>query len=139
MLGSLLSLVGIFCVLGLFLWLHDGDERELRWLDRDVCVRGVPSALTLPVLVPMRALQRRGDGPVVVPGRVWGKAQLASVRVYAPQDDPLAGLAGRHRGAHLAGMHFNVRPARRPVGFLSTLLAPLRAPEPALSSCAPGD
>ncbi|MFN3624566.1 MAG: PAS domain S-box protein [Hyphomicrobium sp.] len=30
MLGSLVSLVGIFCVLGLFLWLHDGDEREAR-------------------------------------------------------------------------------------------------------------
>lgn len=30
MLGSLLSLVGIFCVLGLLLWLHDRDEREAR-------------------------------------------------------------------------------------------------------------
>lgn len=30
MLGSLLSLAGIFCVLGLLLWLHDGDEREAR-------------------------------------------------------------------------------------------------------------
>lgn len=30
MLGSLLSLVGIFCLLALFLWLHDGDEREAR-------------------------------------------------------------------------------------------------------------
>ncbi|MFA5899254.1 MAG: PAS domain S-box protein [Hyphomicrobium sp.] len=30
MLGSLLSLAGIFCVLGLLLWLLDGDEREAR-------------------------------------------------------------------------------------------------------------
>lgn len=30
MLGSLLSLAGIFCVLGLMLWLHDADEREAR-------------------------------------------------------------------------------------------------------------
>jgi len=125
--------------LGRLLWSHDGDERELRWVDRDICVRGVPSSLALPMLMPMRALQRRGDGPVVIPGRVWGRAHFASVRVYAPQDDPLVALAGRHRGAHLAGMHFNVRPARRPVGFTSTLLAPLQAPEPALSSCAPGD
>lgn len=30
MLGSLVSLAGIFCVLGLLLWLHDGDERAAR-------------------------------------------------------------------------------------------------------------
>ena len=98
-----------------------------------------PSVLVLPVLVPMRALQRRGDGPVVVPGRVWGRAHAAAVHVYAPAGDPLAPLGGRHRGVHLAGMHFRVKPARRPVGFSSTLLAPLRAPEPALSLSAPGD
>lgn len=119
--------------LGRLLWSHDGDERELRWSDRDVCVRGVPGSLVLPFLVPMRALQRRGDGPVVVPGRVRGRARMATVTVYAPAEDQLSCLAGSHRGAHLAGMHFTVRPARRPVGFSSTLLAPLRAPEPALS------
>ena len=32
-----------------------------------------------------------------------------------------------------------VRPARHPIGLASTLLAPLRAPEPALSWSAPGD
>lgn len=30
MLSSLLSLAGIFCVLGLLLWLHEGDERDAR-------------------------------------------------------------------------------------------------------------
>jgi hypothetical protein len=124
---------------GRLLWAHDGDARELRWADRDICVRGTPRSFVLPFLVTLRALQRRGDGPVVVPGRVRGRAHLATVSVYAPQEDPLAGLAGEHRGAHIAGMHFTVKPARQPVGFSSTLLAPLRAPEPALSSCAPGD
>ena len=28
--------------LGRLAWTHDGDERELRWLDRDICVRCVP-------------------------------------------------------------------------------------------------
>lgn len=119
--------------LGRLVWSHDGDERELRWVDRDVCVRGVPRSIVLPFLVPMRALQRRGDGPVVVPGRIRGRARLADVSVYAPAEDELSCIAGRHRGVHLAGMHFTVRPARQPVGFSSTLLAPLRAPEPALS------
>lgn len=125
--------------LGRLLWRHDGDDRELRWVDRDICVRGTPRAFVLPVLVPMRSLQRRVDSPVVVPGRLRGRARVASVSVYAPRDDPLAGIAGEHRGLFLSSMHFTVKPARRPVGFTSTLLAPLRAPEPALSSYAPGD
>ncbi|MCU1485703.1 MAG: hypothetical protein JWN67_2449 [Actinomycetia bacterium] len=125
--------------LGKLLWVQDGDERELRWVDRDLCVRGVPGRFVLPFLVPMRSLQHRADGPVVVPARLRGRARPASVTVYAPQDDPLAGLAGTHRGVHIASMKFVVRPARHPVGFASTLLAPLRAPEPALVSSAPGD
>jgi hypothetical protein len=125
--------------LGKLLWRQDGDERELRWVDRDICVRGTPSKVVLPLLVPMRALQRRADGPVVVPARLRGKGRIASVNVYVPQDDLLAPLAGTHRGLHVAGMRFTVRPARHPVGFASTLLAPLRAPEPALSWSAPGD
>ncbi|MCU1375344.1 MAG: hypothetical protein JWO68_2630 [Actinomycetia bacterium] len=125
--------------LGKLLWRHDGDERELRWVDRDICVRGTPTKFVLPLLVPMRALQRRADGPVVVPARLRGKGRIASVNVYVPQDDPLVALAGTHRGVHVAGMRFTVRPARHPVGFASTLLAPLRAPEPALSWSAPGD
>jgi hypothetical protein len=125
--------------LGRLLWRHDGDERELRWVERDLCVRGVPGRLVLPFLVPMRSLQRRADGPVVVPARLRGRARTASVVVYAPQDDPLSGLAGTHRGLHLSSMKYVVRPARHPVGIASTLLAPLRAPEPALVSSAPGD
>jgi hypothetical protein len=126
--------------LGRLLWTQDGEERELRWLDRDICVRGVPGRFVVPALVPMRALQRRGDGPVVVPGVVRGRARFAAVHVYAPSSDPFSVLVGAHRGVHLQGLRFTVRPARRPVGFASTLLAPSRAPEPALLSwSAPGD
>lgn len=125
--------------LGRLLWRQDGDERELRWVDRDICLRGVPSRFVLPMLVHMRALQRRADGPVVVPTRIRGRARPAVVHVYVPKDDPLAGLAGAHRGIHVAGMRFLVKPARHPVGLTSTLRAPLRAPEPALSLRLPGD
>ena len=124
---------------GRLLWATDGDERELRWVDRDICVRGTPSRRLPPFIVPLRALQHRVDGPVVVPGRMTGRARLANVTVYVPQDDALAALNGRHRGALVNGVRLSIRPARKPVGFASTLLAPLRAPEPALSSLLPGD
>lgn len=120
--------------LGTLTWDRDGDERQLRWAERQLVVRGIPTALRAPVLVPVRALQRRGDGPVVVPGRLRGLARYAHVEVETPFDDPLIALAGRHRGFTVDGMRFVVRPARQPFGLTSTLRAPLHAPEPALSS-----
>lgn len=123
--------------LGTLVWDVDGDERELRWSEREIVVRGVASAFRLPVLVPVRALQRRDDGPVVVPGRLRGIARLARVELGAPDDDALAPLAGNHRGVMVAGMRFVIRPARSPFGLTSTLRAPLHPPpEPALS-CPP--
>jgi hypothetical protein len=116
--------------LGSLVWDADGDERSLRWVERGVAVRGTPGRVMLPGLVPVRALQRRADGPVVVPGRVRGRAHLAPVSVEAPDGDALAPLVGRHRGVHVASMRFTVRPARAPVGFYSSLRAPLRAPMP---------
>ena len=123
--------------LGTLAWDRDGDERQLRWAERQLVVRGIPTALRSPVLVPVRALQRRGDGPVVVPGRLRGLARYAHVEVETPHDDPLAALAGRHRGCTVDSMRFVVRPARQPFGLTSTLRAPLHAPEPALSSTLP--
>lgn len=122
---------------GTLTWERDGDVRELRWVERDLVVRGTPTALRAPVLVPVRALQRRGDGPVVVPGRLRGLARYAHVDVEAPEGDALAALGGPHRGCTVDSMRFVVRPARRPFGFTSTLRAPLHAPEPALSSPLP--
>lgn len=124
--------------LGSLVWNSDGAERELRWVERDVVIRGRVMGLPLPMLLPVRTVQRRGDGPVVVPGRLRGRARPASVEVDAPEDDALFPLAGRHPGLHVAGMHLMVRPARQPVGLASTLRAPLRAPEPALCWDAPG-
>jgi hypothetical protein len=123
--------------LGTLVWDRNGSERELRWVERGVAVRGVPGRLRLPALVPVRALQRRTDGPVVVPGRLRGIARPARVTVTAPTGDPLAPIDGVHRGVTVDGMRFVVRPARHPFGFTSSLRAPLVAPEPALSSPLP--
>ena len=139
--------------LGRLTWWRDGDGASLRWDDRAIDVRAEPgrhagrfrrlgslaglSGLRLPFLVPMRSLQRRTDGPVVVPGHVRGIARLAHVDLVVPDDDPLAWLAGRHRGLVVSGARVLLRPARRPTGLFSTFRAPLRAAEPALSI--PGD
>lgn len=124
--------------LGQLVWDADGEHRELQWVDRGVTVRGTATRLTVPFMLPLRALQRRADGPVVVPGRLRGWGRAGSVWLDADADDPLAPLAGRHRGAHVGGLRFVARPARVPIGLNATLLAPLRAPEPALSCATPG-
>ncbi|MGH9223221.1 MAG: acetoacetate decarboxylase family protein [Acidimicrobiales bacterium] len=125
--------------LGTLHWESDGEERSLTWEERTVRVRAVPSGPAMPVVLPMRALQRRADGMVVVPGRLRGRARVARVEVEAVEGDALAGLAGAHRGLLVAGLHLKVDPARHPMGLTATFRAPLRAPEPALSWGDPGD
>ena len=119
--------------LGTLAWLEEGDERVLRWEERSIVVRATPVGPPLPVLLPLRALQRRADGLVSVRGYARGRGRVARVEVTAPEEDALAGLAGRHKGLVVSGMRLVVNPARRPVGLTATLRAPLRAPEPALS------
>ena len=119
--------------LGTLVWLDEGDDRVLRWEERNIVVRASPFGPPLPVLLPLRALQRRADGLVSVRGHARGRGRVAHVEVDVPADDPLAGLAGRHKGLMVAGLRLVVNPARRPVGLTATLRAPLRAPEPALT------
>ena len=119
--------------LGTLHWEVSGDERSLTWEERKVQVRAVPGGPSLPVLVPMRALQRRADGMVLVPGRLRGLARLSRVEIETRDDDPLAGLAGPHRGLVISGLKLVVDPARHPRGLTASLRAPLRAAEPALS------
>lgn len=125
--------------LGTLSWMRvaAGEERVLRWDEREVEVRGVPTRFRIPALVPLRALQRRTDGPVVVPGRLRGLARLAKVTVSVPPDDPLGALGGDHLGVVVDSLRFVVKPARHPFGLTSSLRAPLHAPEPALSSPVP--
>ena len=120
--------------LGRLSWSSDGDERELVWEDRGVVVRARPVGPPIPVLVPMRSVQRRGDGPVLVPRRLAGLMRFARVSVKAPGDDALAPLAGDHRGAIVSAARLRLRPARRPSGLLSSLRAPSQAPEAARRS-----
>ena len=119
--------------LGTLVWLDEGDDRVLRWEERDIVVRASPTGPPLPVLVPLRALQRRADGLVSVRGHLRGRGRMAHLQVDVPADDELAGLAGRHLGLMVSGMRLVMNAARRPVGLAATLRAPLRAPEPALS------
>ena len=115
-------------------WSTDGDERRMEWFERGIAITGVPTGPHVPAFVPLRNLQRRADGPVVVPARLWGRARVGRVTIETTADDALRALAGRHRGLIVDGMRFVVAPARLPSGLTSTLLAPLRAPEPALSN-----
>ncbi|MDQ4069500.1 MAG: acetoacetate decarboxylase family protein [Actinomycetota bacterium] len=119
--------------LGTLVWLDEDDDRVLRWEERHIVVRASPVGPPLPVLLPLRALQRRADGLVSVRGYAKGRGRIARVEVTAPDDDGLSALVGPHRGLLVSGMRLVVNPARRPVGLSATLRAPLRAPEPALS------
>lgn len=118
--------------LGTLTWRVDGDQRTLHWAEADLTVSGRCTRARLPFLVPVRSLQRRADGPVVVPGRLRGRASLTGVTVTVGGRHDLVRLAGTHPGLHVAGMRFSVRPARHPAGWASSLRAPLRAPEPVL-------
>ena len=119
--------------LGSLVWEFEGNERELRWVERGIAVRGRPGSAVFPLLLPFRNLQRRADGPVVIPARVRGKAHLGRVQIHVGENDPLVWLAGSHRGAVVSGVHHVLDPARLPAGLASTLRAPLTAPEPAMS------
>jgi hypothetical protein len=118
--------------LGRLFWCSHDDERELVWEDRDLVVRGIARGFRVPLATPTRTLQQRGDGPVVVPGRTWGRLRLARVTVQVFPGDDLAWLSGRHPGVLVSGLHQVVREARHPSGLTATLRAPSRAPEPVL-------
>lgn len=119
--------------LGALGWRADGDERELTWVDRGVVVRGRARGPKVPMVVPRRDLQHRGDGPVLVPGRMWGLWRLATVTLDVPTEDRLAVLAGRHPGGHVGGVHRVVREARTPIGLLAPLRPPVASAEPLLT------
>ena len=123
---------GIPAELGTLSWFQRDEERRLSWEGRDVSVSVVPHGPRFPLVLPLRSLQERGDGPVVVPGRIGGIARFGPVTAAVPPEQDLAWVAGRHRGVLVTGLQQIVREARQPVGLRATLLAPLRAPEPVL-------
>jgi hypothetical protein len=115
-------------------WSVDGDERVVRWEDGGVVLRAAPYGVRVPVVARVRSVQRRGDGPVMVPRRLLSMGRLARTVVNVPSEDPeLAWLAGPHGGLVLSSARVVMRPARHPLGLLSSFRAPLRAAEPGLS------
>ena len=113
-------------------WSAADDQIRLEWRDRDIVVVGASRGAPLPFVLPMRALQRRTDGPVVVPVRSWGRVRFARVAVEVPADDDLAWLQGGHGAIRMSGLRLRINPARVPAGLLGSLRAPLRAAEPGL-------
>ena len=72
-------------------WEVDGHTRALVWPSRGFSMRGEPKGVPLPWLVPVRALQRRSDGCMIVPGHQRGRARFARVVIEAKPDDLLDG------------------------------------------------
>jgi hypothetical protein len=119
--------------LGTLSWAAVDAGVELVWKERDVVVTSRPYGRRgLPALVPMRSLQRRADGPVVVPGRIrgWARPARVTVAVHGGPEDPLSAYAGEHWGLQVRGLHLRMDAARTPAGLLSSLRAPLQVPEP---------
>ena len=131
---------GLPATVGPLTWSPKGHERVLRCEEPGIEVRGLPVGPTFPAIVPVRSVQRRSDGPVVLPRRFLSLVRLARTTVaVADSADghagvPLHGLAGVHPGAVMAGARILARPARHPAGLWSSLRAPLAAPEPALTT-----
>lgn len=135
---------------GSMVWEVDGAARVLRCAPLGLTVRGTPVGPALPAVVPVRSVQRRSDGPVVVPRRFVALVRLARTEVdwAAPPDrvverlesgrgddvnELLSSLLGSHPGAVMSGVRIIARPARHPAGLWSSLRAPLTVPEPAMS------
>lgn len=113
-------------------WWADGDERVMRCEEPEIEVRGIPVGPRFPAIVPVRSVQRRPDGPVVLPRRFLALVRLSRT-VVSTGPSALSAIAGSHPGAVMAGMRVVTRPARHPTGIWSSLRAPLAAPDPAMA------
>ena len=126
---------GLPTELGALRWESAGDERALCWEERGLALRARAHGAAWPAILPLPALQWRGDGAAVLTRRVRGRARLARCQVEVASGDDLAWLAGAHRGVALAGLAVVASAARRPAGLLSSVPWPERraggAAEPA--------
>ena len=98
--------------LGTLTWTVDGACRSLRWEERAFEVAGEARGPALPVWAPVRSLQQRDDGLVLVPGRLRASARPGLVTIRPREGDPLAALGGSRPGAVLSGLRLLVDPAR---------------------------
>lgn len=117
--------------LGTLHWNTRNGCRKLEWEDRGIDVTAEVKGRPLPVLLPLRSVQQRSDGPVIVPTRLRSLVRRSRVELtVADSTDPLASIAGRHMGFVLSGMVIHRNAARRAFGWFATLRAPLRSAEP---------
>lgn len=116
-------------------WWADGDERVMRCEEPGLEVRGIPVGPRFPAIVPVRSVQRRADGPIVVPRRFLALVRLSRTVVSAGPSF-LDGVGGSHPGAVMSGVRIVARPARHPTGIWSTLRAPRPAMDPATAVAA---
>ncbi len=136
---------GLPATVGPLSWHRDGAIRILRCDEPGVEIRGEPVLPPMPIVVPVRSVQRRSDGPVLLPRRFVGLVRLSRTTVVLDahhehdgvEGGPLSGLGGMHPGAVMSGVRILARPARHPAGLWSSLRAPLHAPEPAFARVAP--
>jgi len=110
--------------LGSLRWLALGPQRTLAWSERNLEVRAEVRPGAGPFTKALRGLQRRGDGPVVVPARLSGWIRRAHLEIEVGPDDDLAALTGPRRGWVISGRSLVLEPSRHPSGLLRTLLAP---------------
>jgi hypothetical protein len=145
--------------LGKLRWSTSAARIVVSWLDAGLELDvAAPGRLRVPVALPARTLQRRADGPVVLPRWLRGFVRPARLTVAFAAADAAAGpgpaptigtaaaaatttelawLTGSHRGVVVSSMRVAAAPARQPTGLLSSLRAPhptTGAAEPALTS-----
>ncbi len=120
--------------LGSLRWWSEAGVRSVVWAERDIQVRATIKGRPLPLLFPVSSLQARAGGPVVVPSRFQSLVRRSSIEVIITDpDDPLAPLAGRHRGFTLSGLAMHRRAVKRATGWLNPLRGVLKAPEPGVA------
>lgn len=116
--------------LGSLVWSTDANVRSVIWDERQMEVRASVASRPMPILLPLRVIQRRGDGAVVIPTRLKALAYRSRVEVALKAGDPLFSIGGVHRGFVLSGMLIRRNAARRALGWISTLRAPVHSAEP---------
>lgn len=124
---------GLPAQMGTLRWDEEPDRRRLIWRETQTSV--VASALAhrrRGLASPMRLIQRRSDGPVLVSGSFRGRVRRSRVDVVAA-DGPFSVVDGSYGGIWLGGLEAVVGRARRPVALAFSQRAPHTAPEPALS------
>ena len=116
------SLWGLPAEVGALRWESDGRDRGMAWEGRGLAVHARPGGPAVAAVLPVRSLQWRDGAPVVLPRRLRARVGPARCRVDVADDgDPLAWLAGDHRGLVLHGARIVASPARRPAGVVSSV------------------